>query len=281
VFVALAYLVLAVVLTVTLNAENRWFRVAGTTLVALGLAMMVLSIVLANLDGTFAAIPATAPLIDRLKPLILNAQAAIASVAILFLSWSASHQARRNQTAPLPLRNTEVGFGRVSRYFHWVIAVLMFCLVPIGLFMAILPTDHPERASFVAAHQALGMTVLVLVALRLLWLLVNPQPPPRSDMAAWELRASHTVHRLLYLMLLLFPISGYLVTASTDTSIDLYGFGIPTIGRPGEGVSSISALLHSWILPILFYGAIAVHAGAVLKHHFANGGSDAVRRMLR
>jgi cytochrome b561 len=278
---AVGYLMLAILLAVTLNACSRWIRVAGTSLVALGLVMIVVSTVLAQFDGTFAAIPANAPRIDRLTPAILIGQAVLACIAIVFLAWSAWRQAHRPVPTPLTMLNTPSVYGRVSRYFHWVIAVLMFCLVPIGLFMAILPRDHAERAEFVAAHQSLGLTVLALVVLRILWLLVSPPPTPASDLAVWELRSSRSVHIVLYLTLLLFPISGYFVSASSDTLIDFYGFGLPSLGQPSDDVSSIADLLHSWILPALFYVAIALHAGAVLKHQFRDGRSDAVRRMLR
>lgn len=68
-----------------------------------------------------------------------------------------------DETRALPLRDETARFGKASRGFRWVSAVLMFCLVPIGLFMAILSASVRERAGFVAAHQSLGLTVLVLV----------------------------------------------------------------------------------------------------------------------
>jgi len=129
--------------------------------------MIVLSILLADFDGTFAAIPADAALIDRWTLAILNGQAALACAAVLFLGWSAWRQVRHPLAAPLAIANGPAAYGRVSRYFQWSIAVLMFCLVPIGLFMAVLAEDSPERAGFVAAHQTLGLTVLVLAVLRL------------------------------------------------------------------------------------------------------------------
>jgi hypothetical protein len=49
------YLILAVVLAFTLNHANPFVRAGGTLLAAVGLAFIVLSIVLADLDGTFAA----------------------------------------------------------------------------------------------------------------------------------------------------------------------------------------------------------------------------------
>jgi cytochrome b561 len=279
--VASGYLVLAIVLAVTLNAQNRWLRAVGTALVAIGLAMIVLSIILADLDGTFTAIPASASLINGSIPAILNIQAALAIAAIVFLSWSAWQQNRRLSVAPLPAANSGTTYGRVSRYLHWTIAVLMFCIFPIGLFMAILPVSLPERADFVAAHQALGLTVFLLTGLRLVWLLISPPPEMLPGTSAFEARASRAVHVLLYLMLLLFPLSGYLLSAAADGSIDFYGWKLSNLIGPGASAASIAAIVHNGVLPVIFYAAIALHAGAVLKRHFSDDRKDAVRRMLR
>lgn len=274
---AIGYLALAIVLAVALNARARWLRVAGTVMTALGLSMMILSIFLADVDGTFAAVPAGAPVIHRITPGILNVQAAIAAIAILFLTWSAWAQARRPLTEPLPLRNDTARFGKASRGFHWVIAVLMFCLVPIGLFMAILPASAAERAGFVAAHQSLGLTVLVLVIGRIGWLIVSPPPLSLSGVMPWEQVASRAVHVGLYLLLLAFPVSGYLI--SPGSSIDFYGWAITPVAWTGP--SSIALAIHAWALPALFYAALVLHIGAVLKRHFGDRDASAVRRMLR
>ncbi len=274
---AIGYLMLAIVLAGTLNAKAVWLRAAGTLVAALALCMMVLSIVLADLDGTFAAVPASASLIHRITPTILNVQAVIATIAILFLGWSAWIQVRRPVVAALPLRNDTRQFGKASRAFHWSIAVLMFCLVPIGLFMAILPESSPERAGFVCAHQSLGLTVLLLVIGRIGWIAFNPPPPPLTISTALERRAGSAVHVCLYVVLLAFPISGYLV--GQDPGIDLYGWTFAPIVWPSASKSALS--IHSWVLPTLLYVMLGLHIGAVLKRHFGVHDRSAVRRMLR
>lgn len=275
--VAIGYLVLAVVLAATLNARARWLRALGSAIAALGLMMMVLSIVLADLDGTFAAVPLDAPLIHRVTPTILNVQALIASVAIVFLAWAAWKNARRPVNAALSVRNDDSQFGKASRGFHWVIAVLMFCLVPIGLFMAILPEGAPERAGFVGAHQSLGLTVLLLVIGRIGWLILSPPPSALAELTPVERRASRTVHLGLYLALLAFPISGFLL--SQGPSIDFYGWAIKQVGEPG--LSEVALAIHGWVMPIMFYAMLVLHIGAVLKRHFGEQDKPAVRRMLR
>jgi cytochrome b561 len=274
---ALGYLALAIVLAVTLNARLRWIRVAGTLIAAFGLFMMTFSIILADLDGTFAAVSPTAPLVHRITPAVLNVQAVIATGAILFLLWSAWMQARRPVTAPLPLRNEEKQFGKASRGFHWVIAAMMFCLVPIGLFMAILPEAAPERGDFVSAHQSLGLTVLLLTAGRISWLVFNPPPQPLSQQGTAGHRLARIVHTAIYGTLLAFPITGFLI--SQGGNIDLYGWSVPTPEWPAA--SALAMALHAWGLPVLFYATIAMHLVAVFKRHFADRDKAAVRRMLR
>ena len=120
---------------------------------AIALAFIILSIVLADTDGTFAGLPLGFK--DR-RPVLLNAQAIAASTATIFLLWAAWRQISRRVTKPIRWRNTGDEFGLVSRYAHWASATLILCLVPLGLFMTALPRNSPDREVLVAAHQTRG-----------------------------------------------------------------------------------------------------------------------------
>jgi cytochrome b561 len=244
---------------------------------ALGLFMMVWSIILADLDGTFARIAPDAPLIHRAAPAILNGQAVIAGAAILFLLWSAWMQARRLVLTPLPLRNEAAQFGIASRAFHWVIGVMMLVLVPLGMFMAILPPDYPGYSDFVTAHQSLGLSVLVLVAGRIAWLMASPPPAPLSPHGTLAHRLARLVHLALYTALIAFPVTGYLI--DQGSSVDFYGWAVPRPDWPAA--DDAARLIHAWVLPLLFYATLALHLAAVLKRHFGERDTAAVRRMLR
>jgi len=272
------YLILAVVLAFTLNHTNPFVRAGGTLLAAVGLAFIVLSIVLADLDGTFAALPAG---MGAARPLLLNAQAVIASAAVLFLLWAAWRQVRRPMAAPVPWRNTGDAFGLVSRYAHWASAVLILCLVPMGLFMTVLPEGSPDRGMFVAVHQTLGVTVLVLVLLRLAWLRRSAPPPLPADLKPWERRLAGVLNPELYGLILGLPITGLLFSLSQGGPLEIYGWLMPLPAGVGREAWSVWAVLHNQVLPVLFYGVFAMHLGAVLKHHFLARRPAGVRRMLR
>lgn len=272
------YLILAVAIAFTLNHANPFVRAGGTLLAAVGLAFIILSIVLADLDGTFAALPAG---LGGAVPLLLNAQAAVASAAVLFLLWAAWRQVRRPAVVLVPWRNTDGMFGLVSRYAHWASALLILCLVPMGLFMAVLPEGSPDRAVFVAVHQTLGVTVLVLVLLRLAWLRRSAPPPLPADLKPWERRLAAALHPVLYGLILGLPVTGLLLSVSQGGPLELYGWLVPLPAGAGRGAWSVWAVLHNQVLPVLFYGVIAMHLGAVLKHHFLARRPADVRRMLR
>jgi cytochrome b561 len=138
-------------------------------------------------------------------------------------------------------------------------------------------TGPPERAGFVAAHQSLGLTVLLLVAGRIGWLIFSPPPPPHAKLAPIERRASCAVHIGLYLALLALPVSGYLI--KQGARIDFYGWAIILLEE--TALSAVALAIHGWVMPILFYVMLALHIGAVLKRHFAERDKLAVRRMLR
>jgi len=275
------YLILAVFLAFTLNQSSRIIRALGTLTAALALALIAWSIILANLDGTFAAIPAQAPLADRIKPYVLNTQAAIAAVAALFLLWAVWAQGVRRVVEKLPLRNTPTAFGRVSRYAHWVIGTLILVLLPMGLFTSVLAPDHPERSVFMATHQALGLTVLLLVVLRMLWLGQSPAPPMGADGPSWQRQWARATHLGLYALMLGFPVTGVLLTAWRGEVLDVYGWTVTGLLAPNAELAAAVAILHNLVLPAVFYLALIAHLGAVTKHHFGERRPQEVRRMLR
>ncbi len=273
------YLIIGAILAVTLNRTSRLARAAGTLVAAVALMFIVLSIVLADLDGTFASIPAEPGSLDATRPLLLNIQAVIASVAVLFLLWATWVQARRKLTGPLPWRNTKAAFGAASRAAHWLTATFVLCLVPIGMFVTVLAKGTPEREAFTAVHQTLGLVVFAVITLRLAWLLASPPPPAAEGLKAWEHALARVVHVGLYAAILAFPVSGFMLSLSRGEPVDLFGFALAMGAEPGEPAAW--AVAHDWIVPALFVVLLTAHLGAVLKHHMLDRRVSDVRRMLR
>jgi len=282
----LGYLLLAITLAVSLNHRNRFVRASGTLLAAGCLLMIVLSIALAHVDGSFAALRNKAGGGDVLRPLILSTQALIALAAAPGLVWAAWQQLRRGRLPPTPWRNSPQAFGLVSRYGHWITAVIVLCSIPIGLFIGVLPPGSPERAEFVLAHYELGVAVLLVVVLRVLWLLRSPAPPLPLDAARTAAKArsqaalTRAAHVLLYLAIAAMSISGLWLVLARGEALDLLGWHA---AWPDLADASWASRLENWhgaVLPLALVGLITLHLAAVLKHHVIDGQRAAVRRML-
>jgi cytochrome b561 len=267
-------------LAFTLNHPNRFLRAMGALIAAIGLFMIVISIILANVDGTFAAFSEGASSLDVYKPLTLNAQAVAASIAIPFLLWAGWTQLRRPDVETPPLRNSTRGFGRVSRWLHWGMAVMILCLIPIGLFVSVLPKTSTDREAFLSAHQSLGLTVLVLVFVRLAWLKMSPAPALPAGLTSWERFLALSIRVCLYLIVIGFPLSGFLVNGFQAEPVDLFGWTISPPFAPDARLATLASAAHAVALPLLFYAAIFAHVGAVMKRYFIDRRVDEVRRML-
>jgi cytochrome b561 len=277
---AYGYLALALALAVSLNAANRFVRAGGTLLAALALSMIAVSIVAADFDGTFTAMPPPSSPLDPFKPLILNIQAAMAAVAAAFFFRAALLQLQRPLVKSAPLLNTPSGFGIVSRYAHWITATLILCLVPMGLFVSVLKAGSPDSEGYLAAHQSLGLTIFTVAVFRLLWLRFSPPPEQPTASKLWERHLARLVHVGLYVLILAFPVSGFLMSAFSGQEMQFFGWFFQPIATADKEAARIWIAIHDLVLPSAFYVLILAHIGGVMKHHFWDRRTSDVRRMV-
>ena len=164
-----------------------------------------------------------------------------------------------------------------TRLLHWSQALLIFGLAALGWWMTGLTYYDRWYNDALFWHRAVGLLILVTAASQLLWRWLRSSPPPA--VSGFDLQASRAVHRLFLLLMLLVPMSGYLISTSAGAAIPLPGgVNLPALARVGEGLREVAISAHYW----LAYGTIAlaaVHAAAALKHHFISR-DDVLRRML-
>ncbi len=150
-----------------------------------------------------------------------------------------------------------------SRLLHWVIAILVLATWPLGFFIQF--TKNEVMLDFYLIHESLGFLVLWLMLLRVGNRLVAR--PPHADGPAIERIAATTVHGLMYALLIVMPVSGFLATNAHG--FPLVWFGLLPIWSPLGKAPDIAwtlSTIHTWsawTLLVLF----ALHIGAVLLHH--------------
>ncbi len=165
-----------------------------------------------------------------------------------------------------------------AKWLHWLIALMVFGLLGVGLYMTELRIS-PQKIQLYMTHKSVGLTVLMLMLLRLAYRLKNPAPALPVGIPGWQKTASHISHALLYLLLIAMPISGWLMNSASGFPMKYFGLvRVPDlIARSQENLAIFKAA-HSYIAWTLI-ALIGVHVLAALKHHFIDRDS-VLRRML-
>lgn len=177
----------------------------------------------------------------------------------------------------MPLRNTRNRYGVITVTLHWLVAVLVFAMFALGLWMTGLTYYDPWYQKAPALHKGTGVFLFALVAVRLAWRLATPQPRALTSHARWELRLATAVHTLLYVLLLAVMVAGYLISTADGRPLEVFGlFAIPATVSGLEQQEDIAGAVHlalAWTL----VGLALFHGAAALKHHYL----DRDRTLLR
>lgn len=177
---------------------------------------------------------------------------------------------------------TGTRYDPVAVTLHWVIALSVLLMIPLGLWM----DELPISIKFVAYnfHKSLGITVLAFSIFRLIWRFLNPPPPLPASMKPIEKLMANAAHWMLYFLIIAMPLSGWLmVSASRKFPTVFFGLTeVPFVPMPSAMDPKVAGPLLNDVHYWLAYGAlalIALHVGAALKHHFI-AGDNVLTRML-
>jgi cytochrome b561 len=178
----------------------------------------------------------------------------------------------------MPFRNTHDRFGVVAKTFHWLTLLLLVGSFTLAISMVDLPLS-PRKLELYSWHKWCGVTIFLLVILRLAWRLGNPVPALPAGTPAWQQRLARLSHAGLYTLLLVMPVTGWIMSSALNLPVVYLGLvHIPSpfgVDRAlGEAMKSVHQMLAMALLVL-----IAVHVAAALYHHFILR-DDVLRRML-
>ena len=160
---------------------------------------------------------------------------------------------------------------------HWIVFVLIAVGWGLGTYMADLPFS-PQKLKYVAWHKWLGVTIFLVAAFRLAWRLGH-DVPPLPAMPAWQRSAAMTVHWLLYALILIIPLTGWLFSSATGVPTVYLGvIQLPDLIAKNKTTADLLRSIH-WALNWTLFVVVLGHTAFALKHHFID--RDLVlRRML-
>ncbi len=178
----------------------------------------------------------------------------------------------------MPNQPPPTRYSAVAQGFHWLIAALIVVQFTLAWSADDLPVGA-RKLALLARHKSFGMTILMLAVLRMLWRLFNRPPELPASMTTIEKRLARATHVLLYALLFVMPLTGWLMSSAKNYSVSWFDqFTWPNLIAPNEQAFNLLKATHDTLSWLLFAVAL-LHILAALKHHFWNK-DDVLRRML-
>ncbi len=190
----------------------------------------------------------------------------------------------------MPLSNTTRSYGSVAKTFHWLTALLILTVIPLGWIAnkqahaiedgGATAAEVARAATLFSIHKTIGVTIFFVALARIIWALIQPLPGLLNAGNKAEAFAAHTVHWLLYGSLLAVPLSGWVHHAATSGFAPIwwpFGQSLPLVPK-SEAWAEVTAGLH-WVLIWVLVAALAFHVAGALKHHLIDRDAT-LRRML-
>jgi len=164
--------------------------------------------------------------------------------------------------------NTVQRYGWVSIILHWIMAVVIFGLFGLGVWIRRLDYYDAWYHRAPDLHQSIGMLMLALLLFRLLWTGINVKPAIIG--APWERIGGLVAHHLLYWLMLVIMVSGYLIPTAEGEGFNLFGWlhvlALLTLTPAQADINGAVHQFAAWSLMIL----AGLHTAAALKHHLIN-----------
>ncbi|HKK97088.1 MAG TPA: cytochrome b [Marivita sp.] len=153
-----------------------------------------------------------------------------------------------------------------ARWLHWSMALLVIPMIIAGVVMTQEGLPRPMQNNLFIFHKNIGTLLLVLIVVRLLYRWRNAPPPEPAHLPDWQVKVAGVTHVLLYALLLIMPIAGYIRVRAGGFPIEvLDAWGIPALVPRSDALAEAAKTVHyfgSWAIAIL----ALLHIGAALQH---------------
>lgn len=175
------------------------------------------------------------------------------------------------------IKDSPYFYGLTSKLFHWILAALIITNLTIGLVMD--GIAMPTKLTVIFWHKSIGATVLIFMVLRLAWRTTQGFPKMPEAIPAWQQQLARLGHLAFYPLLILLPLSGWLLSSAAGYPVSVFGlFTLPDLVSKNKDLRKIFETTHD-VLGYMILVLVIGHVLAALYHHFVQK-TKLIRRML-
>lgn len=170
------------------------------------------------------------------------------------------------------------GYTGTAKFLHWLILALLTAQFIFAWTMPDIGRDTPV-STLISLHFTFGVLIVAVAIVRLGWRLTHGEPEPEDGLPPWKTASARIVHWLLYLLLFVIPILGWMNASWRGMPIVMFGLELPKLlatRAPGWAwTGNVHALLATYVMLAL----VGLHVAAALYHYFIRR-DGVLQRML-
>jgi cytochrome b561 len=174
--------------------------------------------------------------------------------------------------------NSADRYGVISMALHWLVLLLFVATYASIELREIFPKASEPREAMKVWHFMLGLSVLALMLPRLWFMFQGRFPAIQPEPPHWQKMPARMMHLSLYGLMILMPLSGWLLLSAEAKPIAFFGLQLPALIGESKTVADVTEEFHE-ILGTLGYFLIGLHSAAALTHHYLLR-DNTLKRML-
>lgn len=176
------------------------------------------------------------------------------------------------------MRNTTERYGSLSIGLHWLMLLLLIAVYACIELRDFYPKGSDPREALKTWHFMLGLSVFVLVWVRIFARISAASPQTIPEPAAWQSLSAKLMHLALYVLMIAMPILGWLLLSAAGKPIPFFGLELPALVSKNKDLADLIKEIHETGGTVGYF-LVGFHAVAALFHHYVVR-DNTLQRML-
>ena len=161
----------------------------------------------------------------------------------------------------------KAGYSTTAKSLHWLIVALLLAQFVFAWTMPHIGRNTPVT-TLISLHFTFGIIILVVAIVRLVWRGIQGEPPPLDGLPPWQVQSARVIHWLLYGLLLVIPVLGWINASWRGMPIVMFGVELPKLVATRSPGWRWTGDVHSLLAYYVMLTVIGLHIASALYHYF-------------
>lgn len=159
-------------------------------------------------------------------------------------------------------------YTRTAIFLHWLVLALLVAQYIVGWTMPHIGR-HTPVTTLISLHFSIGVLILGVIVVRLIWRITHRVPALGAGIPLWQVRSARIIHRLLYLLLIVVPLLGWINASYRGMPITFFGLAhVPQLVGTRAAGWDWTGDIHTLVAEYAILPLVGLHVAVALYHYF-------------